>query len=262
VGKRPRELAYAVAALAPFGLWQLFYNWLRTGNPLLYAIMLPQFAVPFELKLHLTIPALLVSPGCGLLVYNPALLAGIAGIRELRKHRLFVPGVIGVALHFVFYATASTWYTYSSWGPRYLVMILPVLARPLAFARPRWRGLLAVSAALQLLAVSVDVSNLLYFHSAQPDIGSVWKPGSSEIADAARELPHVTARGLGLEASRDWPELKPARQASANYGSFWFVVAGAMGISGWIRALTALGLIGSLVLVWRVKLRPQLNLSP
>jgi hypothetical protein len=254
--ERRRHVAALGLALVPSALWVLFYNFLRTGKPWLPPIAthdhLPGARTPYWKIL----PALLVSPACGVFFFNPALLIGGWGLPALyRRHRRFAhlcaAGLLG---HLLIYGGTPIWMTYSSWGWRFGLMIVPLLLVPVAFVEAdawrRWRapfiGLIAASVLIQALAVTVDHTNLIYFHMKPPSDETLWSIRENELAITARELPHVVARWTGAEPWREWPEIKGPRQLSANYGSLWFLIAGAFGLPVWGTALVVTGLTAAL----------------
>lgn len=125
-------LAWALPLTAALAL-NLGYDWLRYGNPLSggYAET-PGFSTPLLTGLI----GLLFSPGAGLFVYTPVLLLTPLGYaRFFRSWRAEV-GLIAVLAvgRILFFAR---WWDFDghSWGPRYLVPLLPLLLVPLAFIR-------------------------------------------------------------------------------------------------------------------------------
>jgi hypothetical protein len=79
------------------------------------------------------IAGLLASPNRGLLVYTPIALLGISGLlcyarRGARWVHIFVPFGIASLLHLLVVGTFLVWWGGWSFGPRYLVDIIPILA--------------------------------------------------------------------------------------------------------------------------------------
>ena len=141
-----------LAALAVIG----WYNWLRFGSPWTTGY-LPQerFATPFCQGFY----GLTLSPGKGLLWYNPllwaALIAWPAFFRRHRAEALLVGAL--VLSNVAFYAPWYLWWAGHSWGPRFLVTILPFAALPLApalEAAGRRRALAAALVACSNASVS------------------------------------------------------------------------------------------------------------
>lgn len=112
--------------------------------------------------------AFLMSPSGALLLYSPVAIAGIALVPMLRRGDPLAWLLTSVAfVLMVFYASLDDWLGTRSYGPRYLVPLLPVLVAPLALwwrrARPGWQrsllmGLVGASVLVQTPAVVVDFS--------------------------------------------------------------------------------------------------------
>jgi hypothetical protein len=104
---------------------------------------------------------LLVSPNRGLLVYSPVVLVALMGIRRcLVGWRSPHPWCMaGLAAQYLLYGTYAVWWGGHTYGPRYLLDVLP-LAVPLAavaMARPEV-GPIAQTAAAAALAWSMVVA--------------------------------------------------------------------------------------------------------
>jgi hypothetical protein len=83
---------------------------------------------------------LLLSPGRGIFIYVPMLLAAIAVVPRLRS-RDRVLGILAITLlvaRVLFFARWWSWYGGDVWGPRFLVPVLPAFAPSLAAALERW----------------------------------------------------------------------------------------------------------------------------
>lgn len=115
----------------------------------------------FDLQLEGFI-GLLISPSRGLLIFSPVVLVAAAGIP-----RSFASGwrsalpwcVLALATQYALYGSYAVWWGGHTYGPRYLVDVLPV-ALPLAvaaMAQPR-RGQTARLAAVAALAWSIGVA--------------------------------------------------------------------------------------------------------
>ena len=104
---------------------------------------------------------LLLSPGKGLFLYSPVLLASVIGFWRFRHKRpaeAFIAGGSLLAL-LGLYSSLLDWYGGVAWGPRFLVPVIPLLALPLAevFASRR-KIVMAGAAALALLSLAVQVA--------------------------------------------------------------------------------------------------------
>ena len=107
---------------------------------------------------------LTVSPGRGLLWYWPPVLLALAALRSAWREAgaEMVMVVIAALLHVVFYGEWFTWAGENSWGPRYLVPVIPLLALLLVWWRPRRRELTYALAAAGLLVQVAGVG--IYFN--------------------------------------------------------------------------------------------------
>ena len=120
---------------------------------------------------------LTLSPGKGLLVFSPPVLAGLAGLYLLfRQRRAEALLFAGMAVGFlVLYSFNTSWHGGATWGPRYLLPVLPFLVAPLGtLAQALWSArhtmkgqvglalvgnLLAAGVLVQVAAISVDPIN-------------------------------------------------------------------------------------------------------
>lgn len=167
--RTPREwLSLAIpigVAAALLGGW----NWLRFGSPLVlgYADMVAGtgFGAPLVVGLF----GLLISPGKGLLLYNPIVLLGFFGLIPLMRQRR-AEGVLFTAfglISIVFYAAYNFWTGGWNWGPRYMLTLLPLLLLAAGYwvhvqpstARRTWFVILSV------LTLLLNVPALLVDHS-------------------------------------------------------------------------------------------------
>ncbi len=144
-----RAAAVAALALAPFLAWQLWYNHLRTGNPLVSPVQTAQYAANNGLDgpLLTGVMGLLFSPGKSVFVYAPLLVLSVARFpRFARSHRpeaLYLAILAGAWL--LLHAKLRSWWGAWGWGPRHFVTVVPLLLLPAladlpAIARSRGRG--------------------------------------------------------------------------------------------------------------------------
>ena len=163
-----RSLPVALPVVAA-GLLTLYYNEVRFGRPWDTGYLRDRTATFGSIWVGL--PGLLASPGRSLFLFAPVTLLGVAGMGALwkrdRSTAMLIGGTIAVLL--LFYASLTYWDADRSYGPRYLVAILPLVCLPLVmwFDRPgedrRRRVLIAVavlSVVVQLPGVVVDFSRV------------------------------------------------------------------------------------------------------
>ena len=203
------------AALAVTG----WYNWIRFGNPLITGYLPEErFATPFLEGFY----GLILSPGKGLLWYNPLFFAALAAWPIFyRRHRAEALLAAAVVLSNVaFYAPWYLWWAGHSWGPRFLVTILPFAILPLAPAveaalrpgdstvrRRLWAvglgALAVVSVAVQLLGVAVDFN--LYLEDAFAELGLYHPDTLFTLAHSplVRQIGYLRPENLDLAWLRD-----------------------------------------------------------
>lgn len=162
-----RRAAWLGAGLLPaLAVW-LSYNAWRFGDPLDAGYL--RDPVPgFGSSLLQGLYGLLLSPSSSLIVYCPLALAGAVGLAGLwrrdRSLAVLLGGIVGALL--LFYAQLGNWMGGRSYGPRYLVPVLPLLCVGLAplLARQRrlgWlAGLAAISLVVQVPGVLVDYAKV------------------------------------------------------------------------------------------------------
>ncbi len=175
-------------ALVMAGIYDLtrFGNVFETG----YGLEAGQFTTP----LYVGIYGLVLSPGKSVFLYAPVLLIGLAGWKAL-YHRSTDATIVaaGIAIvYMAFYARYYQWYGGGAWGPRFLTVILPFMAIPIAaFADkemnvPKWiifGGIGLLSLFIQVVSVLVPYvpyegkmeSNPILFASL------LWNPAASPI---------------------------------------------------------------------------------
>jgi len=126
----------AVAA----GLLTLYYNQVRFGSPWDTGYLRDSTAT-FGSALE-GIAGLIVSPGRSVFLYSvvavPALAALVAMFRRDRSTAWLLSAQCGSL--FVFYASLTYWDADRSYGPRYLLPVLPLVCLPLVYWFAAWTG--------------------------------------------------------------------------------------------------------------------------
>lgn len=128
------QIALAIAFLTPQALAVfliLVYNYIRYGSPLATGY-LPEES--FSAIWWQGILGLTISPGKGLIWYAPVLLAlPWAGIRFFQRHKVLGFYIYALAVgHVLLFGKWFMWHGGDSWGPRFLIPVLPLLMVPLA----------------------------------------------------------------------------------------------------------------------------------
>jgi hypothetical protein len=157
-----RGLVSGVPVVAA-GLLTLYYNYVRFGNALDTGYLrddtlaLGSFWAGFA--------GLLFSPGRSVFIYSPALLAGVATLAAFgRRDRSTMWLLVGeFVIVFAFYSSLVNWDAERSYGPRYLLPVIPLLILPLAGCGSKSRlmtAVILVSVVVQLPGVLVDFSKV------------------------------------------------------------------------------------------------------
>jgi hypothetical protein len=164
-GWRPGAAASAIVAGGAAAMIRMNLLWF--GSPLgavprLEALHDSVHAVTYSFALSATgLAGLLVSPSRGLIVYSPIVLValwGAGGVRAGGWRGPLVWCAAAAAALYLLYGSYAVWWGGHTYGPRYMLDVLPLLA-PLAaagLARPRGRLFLGLAAAA--LAWSIVVS--------------------------------------------------------------------------------------------------------
>jgi hypothetical protein len=149
----------------------LYYNEIRFGNPLDNGYLRDDTAGFGPIWVGLA--GLLLSPGRSVFLYSPVTGAGLAAllwlVRRDRGTALLLGGAFLVML--CFYSSLSHWDAERSYGPRYLLPVLPMLVMPLAFWSGRHEpgdrlralllsGIVVLSVLVQVPGVLVDFSKV------------------------------------------------------------------------------------------------------
>lgn len=140
-GRQPWGWRHAARQIALFGVpvvlgvaVDLWYDWLRYGNPFQTGYAVAN-GLGFTFPVVKGIYGLLLSPGVGLFVFVPVLIMALFGFPNFLKRWPLECGLVmaAVGLRVLFYAGWWSWDGGVSWGPRFLVPILPLLMIGLGF---------------------------------------------------------------------------------------------------------------------------------
>lgn len=175
IGSSIAALVVYALALIPWAVLVLSYNAARTGALLDFGYTAADF-VPSKENSQFLVACYgnTVSPGRGFFVYSPVAVLMFWGLGEFwRRHRAESVAVWSIAaLTFAFYCARPGWDTVWPWGPRYLLVLTPLVMIPVAYALRRlWRtprgrraiiALIALSVAVQLVAIVVPYGTFLH----------------------------------------------------------------------------------------------------
>jgi hypothetical protein len=185
--ERRRDVLRYGAGAAPFAVIWMAYNLARFGSP----ISSGYHDQPFNHAFLPGVYGLLLSPGRGIFVYAPVLLAAFAVIPRLRGPDRVV-AVLAVALlvaRVLTYATWWSWYAGDVWGPRFLIPVLPAFAPALAAALQRWPASRVVGA-LMVAGAAMAMAGVIC--TVQPGrngyVGVTLQPG-----DARQVIAYATS---------------------------------------------------------------------
>ncbi|MBI3958455.1 MAG: hypothetical protein HY328_06570 [Chloroflexi bacterium] len=134
-----REWILFASPILAAGLLSLWWNWLRFGNLLDSGYVESEV---FNGDWLFGLVGLLVSPGRGILWYSPVLLLvplGIGWFWRRGRWLLISSGVVAL-LYWLLYAKWYMWHGGYSWGPRFLVPVLPFL---MLVSAPAWQWIFA-----------------------------------------------------------------------------------------------------------------------
>jgi len=197
---RRRYLAFIVASWS--GVVVFFaYNYLRFGSIFdsgkfeIIAQGHPQFLGSFFIGL----PGLLISPGKSIFLYSPPIILGLIGIKRLWRTAPQVALSLTVSsfVLLMFLSKISFFGGDWCWGPRYLVILLPIWAVAFPFLpggkiyRVVAVSLIVAGFVVQLMALSLDAERFFLEHNLP---GHFWadQPGfymsQSALFDRAGEI--------------------------------------------------------------------------
>jgi 4-amino-4-deoxy-L-arabinose transferase-like glycosyltransferase len=251
----------------------LAVNWARSGSPWVTGYL--AYERPFNQSVPLTLhaaAALLISPRYGLLFFATPVLIGLLGFAAFRRrHPLEAWGIATLAgATLLLYASYPTWYAGWTWGPRFLVPIVPLCLLPAVEVlgtdgrTPRVTRYvrLALLAGLAEQALGVLVNYRAPYDVlpwwTHPQTAHIWTPWTSPLLIHALLLPVSAIANLGLRVPGSTLLVDIANTQLAQLGQFfpffWFsrfpnaVVALVVGAPWAVVALVLCGraLVGQL----------------
>ena len=218
-----------------------WYNYTRFGHPLDTGYLRDQTVQSGTLWVGLA--GLLFSPGGSLFLYSPVLLAGcVALVSFARRDRRTAALFCGECLVLLFfYASFAHWDADRSYGPRYLLPVIPFLVLPLAgwfaigsngLTRRVLTAFVILSVSVQLPGVLVDFSKVGF----TPAVGHptwqqrTWTWGASELRLNSEASLTAIPNNLRYLAKSERPPLKPPQGEARDFSQqlafsldFWWV---------------------------------------
>jgi hypothetical protein len=119
----------------------LWYNYLRFGHPFVASYHSNKVNTKFDVPLSVGLPGLLISPGRGLFVFNVIAIPGLVGLVLLwaKDRALAALVTLLIVPRLIFFAKWNAWHGGVSWGPRFLMPIVPLFVLG-AFSLTRSNG--------------------------------------------------------------------------------------------------------------------------
>ncbi|MEI6667394.1 MAG: glycosyltransferase family 39 protein [Acidobacteriota bacterium] len=244
-GATLRVVAWWCAGFLPaFVLWG-WYNYTRFGSPLETGYLRDE-TLGIGGSVLEGLWGLLLSPGGSVIVYSPCVIAAIPALVALRRsHPRFASSAVAMAGIFIlFYAQLGSWAGGRSYGPRYLVPLLPLLMVAVAIWRSQLSGatrravlaLCLISAAIQVPGVLVDFAKVRVAFARSVNGGPYearmhqWStcPLALNAAASAAAAPTVARHLLGIEprpqlTPSEGPGMRDFSQQFAFSLDFWWV---------------------------------------
>jgi len=214
-----------------------------------------------------------LSTGRGFFLYSPLTVLFVLGVgRMWRRNRaeLAVMSAL-IVLNAGYFATRGNWATMRPWGPRYLVVLAPLLVALATVGiawlwrrrAARWpiRAVVALSVCVQLLAIAMPFGTWLdrvkqetgtgFSAVLQPRYCPLW--GQMVLLSGARLRP-IEASGANIEHGEPTEQFKTELRQTPD---FWFAYMYRLGLPPGLLLCGMAGL-GALVVAFAVMLRRQL----
>jgi hypothetical protein len=265
--KAPARLGILPALGSAFGLLFYFpYNVLRFGNPLYFG---PPWAFSLS-AIPQGIAGLLCSPGRGIIWYCPPIFMAILGFRKAaRTRQIEALLIVGLFVGFLgLHSAVPFWHGGWSWGPRYLLPVLPGLMALTGLLEGKAaKGLLALAFAGFLVNApamvsfyeryyaeaneqGISESTLLWSPSHAPLL-HVWGAASRVIADARRNDVREIFHEMGT------PSATIAASRALRVVALWWWVLPVAGIPRWLGFCCSLAMvISGCSIAYRTRIQP------
>lgn len=233
--------------LVPFGMFFLYYNYVRFGNVFEtgYSKIFNQWGIDaFGTPLHVGLCGLIISPGKGFFLYSPIAILFLLVVRNFYKKNtgLTIAFLTFISAYVLFHSKYCIWNGDWAWGPRFLTVLTPFLIIPLGElfeSRMLKRSihtkilvtlLIVISILVQIAAVTVNlnryfiknqlfskyVPNHIYFDPKYSPIKEQFK----FVVEIAKKIRYYTPQ----EIQPDTTDIKAINeQIAINVPDFWYV---------------------------------------
>lgn len=184
-----------LAFLAPVGVAVVIivlHNALRFGS--LSFSLGKGFSTPIEVGVF----GYLLSPGRSIFLYAPPVILGLlAWPRFYRAYRAEALLILSItAIYLVIYSTYVVWHGGWSFGPRYLLAVIPFLVLPVIFL-PESRPVLALAAGLVAAGVGVQLLGVMVNYVC---IYNMWAHMELSPLDAYLFVGNISAIPIHMQA--------------------------------------------------------------
>ena len=207
----------AIAVLA-----MLYYNQIRFGNPFDTGYLHDETLAIGSFWAGLI--GLLFSPGRSVFVYSPIIIGGMAAMVALRRRDpatlLLFAGQFVLML--CFYSSLVNWDGERSYGPRYLLPVIPFHVLPIAGVISRSRalaGLVVLSVIVQIPAVLVDFSKVGAARVIGPrtETERQWTWAASGLAINTRASFAAIPENVRRLVTAERPPIKPGQSNTRDF---------------------------------------------
>lgn len=240
---------------------------------------MPAFKNTFSTPISVGLYGLLLSSGKSIFVFSPVTALAPWGLRSLcvqrKEHASLLLGLTGVYL--VFYAAWCEWSGDWSYGPRFMIAILPFLAVASAFViedaldcssrhkRTALWAMIALSTAVQIPGIAVDPQmRMESIWQTQGSLGferRTWNPYYCPVVDQTRSM----FRLLRGESASDVKagketihETELSKLARTSFDFWWIYVYKSGLLPAWLGILVAGGCLVVGMSLWMHCLRYSL----
>lgn len=251
--KTPARFSILPAVGSGLGLLlYVLYNIVRFGNPFYFG---PPWAFSLS-AIPQGITGLLFSPGRGLIWYCPPVLLVILGFARVEgKKRIEALLIVVLFAGFLgLHSSVPFWHGGWSWGPRYLLPVLPgLMALTGLLERKSARVLLILGLAGFLINAPTMVSYYERYYAEENEQGvsentSLWSPSHAPllhawgaagrvIADARKNDVREVFRAVGT------PSVKIASSRALRVVALWWWVLPVLRIPRWLGAASSLAMV-------------------